>query len=129
MTEIVRNLKGGGLIFWCPGCKKAHAVNTSSTGPIWSYNGNAEAPTFSPSVLMMSGHFVPGEEGKHCWCTVEERYPEYAGRNHPVCRRCHSFVRDGQIQFLPDSTHELAGRTVALPAWPHAPGTYGGIEE
>lgn len=27
---------------------------------------------------------------------------------------CHSFVRDGQIQFLSDCTHALAGKTVPL---------------
>jgi hypothetical protein len=29
--------------------------------------------------------------------------------------RCHSFVTDGRIQFLSDSTHALAGQTVDLP--------------
>lgn len=28
---------------------------------------------------------------------------------------CHSFVRDGQIQYLGDCTHEYAGKTVDLP--------------
>jgi len=27
---------------------------------------------------------------------------------------CHSFITDGQIKFLGDCTHELAGQTVAL---------------
>lgn len=27
---------------------------------------------------------------------------------------CHSFVRDGRIEFLGDCTHELAGKSVAL---------------
>ncbi|MGC4033677.1 MAG: hypothetical protein QM754_18485 [Tepidisphaeraceae bacterium] len=31
-----------------------------------------------------------------------------------TCYRCHSFVRDGQIEFLGDCTHELAGKTVPL---------------
>ncbi len=30
---------------------------------------------------------------------------------------CHSFVTDGQIQFLGDCTHKLAGQTVPLSAW------------
>jgi hypothetical protein len=42
---------------------------------------------------------------------------------------CHSFVRDGQIQFLGDCTHALKGQTVERPEWPHAPGKYGGIGE
>jgi hypothetical protein len=44
-------------------------------------------------------------------------------------RLCHSFVTDGYICFLPDSTHSLAGQTVPLPDWPHPRGGYGGIEE
>ncbi len=30
---------------------------------------------------------------------------------------CHSFVKDGTIQFLPDSTHALAGQTVPMVPW------------
>ncbi len=28
---------------------------------------------------------------------------------------CHSFVRDGRIEFLGDCTHKLAGQTIELP--------------
>lgn len=28
---------------------------------------------------------------------------------------CHSFVRNGEIQFLDDSIHELRGKTIKLP--------------
>jgi len=31
---------------------------------------------------------------------------------------CHSFIRDGKIQFLGDCTHALAGQTVDLPELP-----------
>jgi hypothetical protein len=31
--------------------------------------------------------------------------------------RCHSFIRDGQIQFLDDCWHELKGQTVEIPDW------------
>lgn len=30
---------------------------------------------------------------------------------------CHSFVTDGKIQFLGDSTHKLAGQTGEIPDW------------
>jgi len=32
--------------------------------------------------------------------------------------RCHSFVRDGRIEFLSDCTHALKGQTVDLPDLP-----------
>jgi len=53
----------------------------------WTWNSNLDLPTFSPSVLVRYGDD----------------------------RRCHSFVRDGQIQYLGDCTHALAGQTVDLP--------------
>jgi hypothetical protein len=55
----------------------------------WTFNEDYERPTFSPSYLAR----CPGG---------------------PV-EVCHSFVREGRIQFLSDSTHRLAGQTVDLP--------------
>lgn len=103
-TPKLRTLIGGGLVFWCPGCQHTHAVNSHPNGPRWDYNGDAVRPTFSPSLLVT--YERPG-----------------------ATDRCHSFVRSGNIQFLGDSTHALAGQTVPLPDWPYAPGTYGGIQE
>jgi hypothetical protein len=125
----VRNLAGGGVVYFCPGCDDVHQINSHRTGPQWTFNGNYEKPTFSPSVLYTTGHYVTGESGKTCWCTFEARYPEYKGRKNPKCYRCHSWVRDGMIQYLADSTHALAGRTVPVPEWPYEPGKYGGIAE
>jgi Family of unknown function (DUF6527) len=121
---IVRSLTNGGQVFWCPGCEDAHALNPG----IWAYNGNPDKPTFSPSLLITSGHYVTGEAGKPCWCTFEARF----GRPKPKsikCGRCHSFVTDGRIKFLSDCTHFLVGQTVDLPQWPYAPGTYGGVQD
>lgn len=79
--------------------------------PRWDFNGDLERPTFSPSILVKSGHYVDGRKDAHCWCTYEARL----GRPSPFqCRVCHSFVRDGSIQFLNDCTHALAGQTVPL---------------
>jgi len=50
----------------------------------WHFNGDLDKPTFSPSLLV---------------------HAQYV---------CHSFVTDGNIQFLSDCTHELAGQTVEL---------------
>jgi hypothetical protein len=57
----------------------------------WSFDGNLDRPTLSPSLL---------------------RTCEYGGGSKLVC---HSFVRNGQIQYLGDCTHRLAGQTVDLP--------------
>lgn len=119
VSKKLRILEDGRLAFWCPGCNQAHWIAVGEgSGPRWGYNGNPDAPTFTPSVLLRSGHYVPGQEGKDCWCTFEER----TGRKADFkCSVCHSFVTDGRIQFLSDCTHALAGQTVDLPDQPDRP--------
>jgi hypothetical protein len=73
-------------LFECPGCAGMHYADER-----WTFNGDIESPTFSPSIKVTVGH-------------------------HPDPPDiCHSFVRDGKIQFLNDCTHELKGQTVSLP--------------
>lgn len=57
----------------------------------WTWNGDTEKPTLRPS-LLVKGH-----------CTSKE--DNYI---------CHSWVNDGKAQFLIDSTHDLAGKTIDL---------------
>lgn len=97
LSKKLRSAQDGGILFWCPGCDAAHRVMVGEgQGPRWGYNGNAEAPTFTPSVL------------------VTYNGPD-AGVDGAPSAICHSFVTDGQIQFLNDCTHSLAGRTVDIP--------------
>jgi hypothetical protein len=116
-----RSLEGDRLAFWCPGCKESHQIAIGEgPGPRWGYNGNPERPTFTPSVLVTSGHYCSRHKsGDDCWCTFNAE--EVAEGREPTgfkCGICHSFVTDGRIQFLGDCTHELAGQTVDLPPWP-----------
>lgn len=107
----VRKLLRGGQVFFCPGCKHTHAVNTTAAkgGPRWTYNDNADRPTFAPSIKV-TAHWSEHD----------------ASMKDDIC---HSFVADGIIQYLGDCTHELAGQFIVMPEWPYAAGTYGGIEE
>jgi hypothetical protein len=88
--------------------------------PGWTFDGNYDRPTFSPSVLVTSGcktpQFKPGDE---CWCTFNAEAVQ-AGREPSgfECSRCHLFVKAGKIEFLSDSTHKLAGQTVEMQAPP-----------
>lgn len=101
----------GGVGYWCPGCRELHVLPV----PRWTWNGDVDRPTFAPSVLIRSGHYVPGHDGD-CWCTYNAAHP---GAPAPFgCGVCHHFVRDGQLEFLADSTHALAGQTVPLPDLP-----------
>ena len=107
ISKKLRSLEGGRLMFWCPGCDGAHQVGVGAgPGPRWGYNGDADRPTFSPSILVRGTQPL----------TDEERDAIMAGEPfEPRSLVCHSFVRDGRIQFLGDCTHELAGQTVDLP--------------
>lgn len=97
------------LMFWCPGCDEAHCVSVNGPNP-WTWNESLELPTLSPSVLVRGGHYLPGHTG-NCWCTYDWQGQE----PYFKCRQCHSFVRDGKIEFLSDCSHSLAGQTVDLP--------------
>ena len=82
-----------GFTFECPGCKETHPVPTTGDHA-WSFNDDVEKPTFTPSILK---HEVTKPDGS------------------VYSPRCHSFVRDGRIEFCSDSGHALAGQTVDLP--------------
>lgn len=79
----------------CPGCEGGHGVpvNGHKSGKGWQWNGSLDLPTLAPSVLVNVG-----------------------GAN-PTAPICHTFIRDGKIQFLGDCTHALAGKTVDVPEW------------
>lgn len=73
-------------LFWCPGCEAHHYIRIASPepGPRWTWNENLFFPTVSPSII------VAGPP------------------------RCHLFIHQGLLQFLPDSDHALAGQTVDM---------------
>jgi len=113
----LRQQDGGGVSFRCPGCNDFHTVYVGEgPGPRWGFNGDVARPTFTPSVLVRTGHHVTSHKhGDSCWCTYNAEHPEETVSF--TCQVCHSFVTDGQIQFLSDCTHALAGQTVPLPDW------------
>ena len=94
--------------FKCPGCNHTHSINVNPNySPVcWGFNGNIDKPTFTPSLLATSGHYVTGESPADCWPCQN---------NKNACYICHSFITNGRIQFLGDCTHELKGQTVDLP--------------
>ncbi|HRZ02382.1 MAG TPA: DUF6527 family protein [Burkholderiaceae bacterium] len=124
LSAVLRNLAGGGLAFRCPGCQEAHVVYVGGDGPgprsRWEWDGNVERPTFSPSILVTGADFTEaGRAAYEAWYAAgcpNGGVPAEGFERRDT--RCHSFVRDGQIEFLGDCTHALAGQTVPLPAWP-----------
>lgn len=78
------------FLFVCPGCNDcAHMIRTEGPEPRWTWNGSIDAPTFSPSLLCRYG-------------------PDQV---------CHSFIRDGKIEYLDDCFHHLKGQTIEIPEW------------
>lgn len=110
----------------CPGCGNRHELPTDWTPPgvnrsphlgacTWGFNGNLAAPTFTPSIKATVGHYCnPGQAVGNCACDFQKRFPDKEPWDIP-CGICHSYVRDGRIEFLSDCTHALAGKTVELP--------------
>lgn len=95
----LRTIEGGRLGFWCPGCEMLHQIRVEGgrPGPLWGWDGSADAPTFQPSIK------------------VEWRW--WDGEKH-TDKVCHTFVTAGVIDFLGDCTHKLAGQKVPLPDLP-----------
>jgi hypothetical protein len=92
MPKIVemkcQDLKKGSysqLLFICPGCNEEHCISTQ----VHTWNGSLDKPTFKASLLH------DAKQGSK--------------------QRCHSFITDGNIQFLADCSHKLAGITVQMP--------------
>lgn len=82
---------------WCPGCQQLHAPTFRcpdhggpATGPTWDGDPHFDPFSMEPSLLVNGGR-----QGA-----------------------CHSFIRNGQWQFLSDCDHELAGQMVPLEPLP-----------
>lgn len=120
ISEKLRRGEDGRLTYWCQGCEEPHSIMVGvGAGPRWGWDGNAEAPTFSPSVLVTSGHFVAGRESAGCWCKFNaEAVAKGEEPSGFECRRCHTFIRGGMVEFLGDCSHALAGQTLPLPTLP-----------
>lgn len=73
-----------------------------------------------PSVKVESGHYASHfkKESNTCWCEYRKENP--TEEVVFTCFRCHTWVNDGKAQFLPDSTHEHAGKTLDLLEVSHA---------
>lgn len=95
INDILRRLEGG-YGHWCPGCGQMHYIAVEKplgNGAHWGFNGDVDKPTFNPSVKIRSSR-----------------------KGEPTC--CHYFIKDGQIEFCSDCTHELSGKTVPIPKFP-----------
>jgi hypothetical protein len=73
--------------YMCKGCGHEHCFALKSEGGHHNFNMDLENPTVSPSLVQ---NFTPG-------------------------KMCHSFIKNGKIQYLNDCYHKLKGQTIELP--------------
>lgn len=80
----------GGWMIFCPACRCGHLFDDAR----WTFDGNEEAPSFTPS-MKVTGHLgtVDGQE---------------------VSGVCHSVITKGKIHFCDDCTHALKGQIVPM---------------
>lgn len=112
-TEHGNGAKETGWMFWCPGCNDRHWFRIDHGGapvradgtplPVWSFDGNMDAPTFAPSLLYHTetGDWVDGK---------------WVGTGRVTL--CHLHLRAGMLEFLADCPHPLRDQVVPLPELP-----------
>lgn len=88
VSPILRRAQGRHF-HWCPACEMMHPLPDS-----WTFNGDVQNPTFSPSFRQGFTHWTGG---------VDEETG--LGRGERQNRECHYIITDGKIQFCPDSWH------------------------
>lgn len=123
-AKIVRDSEGRfyGIKILCPGCTYSSGQPMPKVLPVhwlpfgeqesphqqgkdhWSFNGDFDLPVFGPSINEWWGGDGVGED-------------------HIPLHRCHSFIgcngaAPGQIIYLGDCTHKLAGQVRDLPEIP-----------
>ena len=102
MAQISQFLRetDGDLAHWCPACLELHVFNTKHpnifTGARWIWDGNIVAPTFEPSMNVISRH-------------PSKKKPS---------RICHYTLKHGVITFMGDCTHAFKGVKMTLPPLP-----------
>lgn len=92
---------------WCPGCDSLHPFRVMATGQeeTWEWDGNLEAPTFSPSLLCSSSVHLC--EGEHDPVVCED--PDMCGSSsHSI-----GHVVDGELRWrFRDGIPDDAGPSV-----------------
>lgn len=73
--------------------------------PCWSWNGNVDTPTLKPSLLINGVHRLSDTDYDRIMAGCKVKHQPF---------RCHTWITDGKVRFLPDTDHGLSGQTVGL---------------
>ena len=85
----LRQIDEGCVAFQCPGCGHDHRLTVNG-------RRNSNGASWNWNGSLDKPTFTPSLN---------------------VVGYCHSFITDGNIQFLTDSVHHLAGKTVDIPEY------------
>lgn len=102
-----------GLTYWCQGCESAHGIRIKGEHS-WTWNGDVENPVFGPSVLTRGKRKLTEDQYARIVQGEKLDIPDEV---------CHTFVGcngalPGQVIFLGDCTHGLAGTVQPFPELP-----------
>lgn len=88
--EILNTSEGepASWMFYCVGCKSYHVVPMNRG---WTFNGDMENPTFTPSLLT-----------------------KWDFKNGKPTRICHIIITNGKLRYCGDCSHPLAGQTLQM---------------
>ena len=134
-----------GWCHWCPACQEMHcfrvegAADESVKKPRWTFDGNVEQPTFSPSMLIFvmsrsEEYWVIRRTDKNKRGAVEYATEAAARAALPNDRwvselrkvgghrqtLCHYHLHGGKLNYCADSPHALRGKSVPLPDLPES---------
>lgn len=91
---------GKWLSFYCPACGRRHHIDDT-----WTVSGTDERPTVNPSVLSLYRHPKGHDNSNPAPLGYDGEYVE---------DRCHLFIRDGVLEYLPDCTHGLPSARIEM---------------
>lgn len=106
--QVSKSLRktNSGYMHWCVACEELHPLPNS-----WSFNGNLEKPTFTPSF-------------KHTGIKTVKVNGKWTGEwvldadGAPVPEVCHYILTDGVVNYCADCTHPYAGKSVLIAELP-----------
>lgn len=104
VSPILRRAEGH-YFHWCPACEEMHPLPDS-----WTFNGNVDKPTFTPSFKQMGKRTV-NVNGRWTGDWVRD------ANGNPVDGTCHYIITNGLIQFCSDSWHKRSD-IIAMPNIP-----------
>ena len=109
MGQVSSTLRrgAGAYMHWCPGCMEMHSLPDG-----WTFDGNLEKPSFTPSFKHtgLRRVFTTGGNWTGEWIRSANR--------EPVPFVCHYILTAGILHFCNDSSHNFAGQSVVMPKLP-----------